>query len=233
MAYVVKQDKFEGPLELLLDLIDKEKLSISEISLAKVTDGYIKHLKTLGKIDPEELAEFLVIAAELLLIKSKTLLPNLKLSEEEEVSIDELEMRLKKLQQIRELMKELREVESKKRYILTREAYFGMEPVFYPPPKLNSSVLAQIFRSFLASLPKIERLAEEKIKKIISLEEKIMHIRSFLQDTIERAFSDLVLGTKEKVEVIVSFLAILELAKQRFVELKQDKIFADIRIKRL
>ncbi len=232
MVFAVKQEKFEGPLELLLELIEKEKLSISEISLASVTDEYIKHVRSLEKIDPESLAEFLVVAAQLMLIKSRTLLPNLALSEEETASIDELERRLEEYKKIRELAKGLGILEKKKSQIFGREAYLGMDPVFYPPPRLTLEALKTAFADFLAALPKIEKLAEDKIRHIISLEEKIKHIRAFLQHAMEQAFSDVIKGTKEKVEVIVSFLAILELAKQKFVALEQDKPFEDIIIKR-
>ena len=232
MTYLIKQEKFEGPLEVLLELIEKEKLSISEISLAKVTDDYIKYVKSLEKIDPESLAEFLVVAAELLLIKSRSLMPDLKLSEEEELSIEDLEKRLREYKEIKNLAKELKKLEAKKEVIFTREAYHGMEAIFYPPPKLSVSALKESFAAFLAALPKIEKLAEEKIKKIISLEEKINHIRAFLQDTLEHAFSELIKGAKEKVEVIVSFLAILELSNQKFVELRQKYPFSDIIIKK-
>lgn len=231
--YVTKQEKFEGPLGLLLELIEKEKLSISEISLAKITDDYIKYVKSLEKIDPESLAEFLVVAAQLMLIKSRSLLPSLKFSEEETHSIEELEKRLVEYKRLRELTKEIQKIEAKHAFIFTREAYLGMDPIFYPPKKLVAAALKDAFASFLAALPKIEKLAEESIKKIISLEEKISHIRLFLQGALEKAFSELVRGATEKVDVIVSFLAILELARQKFVELDQQKPFADITIKRI
>lgn len=230
MTFQIKQEKFEGPLELLLDLIEKEKLSISEVSLSRVADEYVRHVRSLEKIDPEALAEFLVVAAQLILIKSKSLLPNLELSREEEVSIEELEKRLAEYQRIRELAKELKKSEG--RAIATREAYLGVEPVFYPPPKLTLAVLQSAFRAFLESIPKIEKLVEEKIKKIISLEEKVSQIRAFLEKRMAGAFSEITRGAKEKVEIIVSFLALLELARQRFLDLQQERPFEDISIKR-
>lgn len=233
MIFEVKQEKFEGPLNLLLDLIEKEKLSISEISLAKVTDDYIKHVKSLEKLDPEQLAEFLVVAAHLMLIKSRSLLPDLKLSEEEEQSIDDLEKRLTEYKKIRELAGLLKKTEAERKTIFTREAYLGMNPVFYPPPKLKTTALAQAFAALLTSLPKIEKLAKDKLRRIVSLEEKIKHIRAFLENTIEKTFSDIVRGSKEKIEIIISFLAILELSKQKFIELRQQKPFEDIIIKKL
>ena len=233
MVFQLKHEKFEGPLELLLDLIENEKLSISEISLAKVTDDYISYVKSLGKIDPESLAEFLVIAAHLMLIKSRSLLPSLALSKEDEASIEDLTARLAEYQRIRDITKELKKIESERRYIFTREAYQGMEPVFYPPPKFRIAMIPEAFMRVLATIPKFEKLAEEKIKKILSLEDKIKQVRSFLQEHMEKAFSELTKGAKEKIEIIVSFLAILELARQRFVELEQEKPFEDITIKKL
>lgn len=231
--YVIRQEKFEGPLELLLELIGEEKLAITEISLGRVTDDYLRYVRGLAKIDPEQLAEFLIVAAQLMLIKSRTLLSNLTFSEEEEVSIEDLERRLREYQKIREIAKSLRNLESSGKKIITREAFLGVQPIFYPSKKLSSTALKEVFCTFLEALPKIEKLAEEKIKRIISLEEKINNIRNFLTNSIERVFSEIVHGTKEKVEVIVSFLAILELARQQFVDLKQEKLFSEIRIRKI
>ncbi len=232
MKFKVVQKNFEGPLDLLLELIEKEGLSISQISLASVTDDYIKYVKSLERVDPEQLAEFLVVAAQLMLVKSRALLPSLGLAEEERGSIEDLEKRLAEYKQIKELAKELKKLENRHRFIFTREAYLNIEPIFYPPPKTTAEILKEVFALFLSTLPKIEKLAEEKIKKLVSIEEKIAHIRKFLQGAVEKAFSEIIKGSKEKVEVIISFLAILELAKQKFIDLKQDNLFEDIVIKR-
>ena len=229
--FQIKQENFEGPLELLLELIDKEKMDISKVSLAKVADEYLKHVKALDKVNAENLAEFLVVAAQLMLIKSRSLLPSLTLSEEDETSIEDLETRLAAYQRMRERARELKARENKTA-IFTRESFFGIDPVFYPPPRLTLEALAVSFRNFLATIPKIEKLVEDKIKRIISLEDTITRIKSFLASTLEKAFSEVVRGSKEKVEIIVSFLAILELAKQKFVELDQDTRFGDIMIKK-
>ena len=233
MTFHVRQEKFTGPLDLLLDLIEKEKLSVSEISLAKVTDDYLSYVKGLGAVDPEELAEFLVIAAQLMLVKSRTLLPSLKVSEEEEASIDELEARLAEYKRIRDAVKDLRTWEARGAHIASREAYAGAAPVFYPPSEFVPEFLVGAFEGLLAALPKIEKLVEEKIRHIVSLEEKIASIRMLLQESVERAFSELTRGAKEKVDVIVNFLAVLELSKQKFVDLHQARPFGDIMIRRI
>lgn len=232
MTFQIKQEKFEGPLELLLNLIEKEEFAISEISLAKVTDDYIRYVRSLEKIDPEALAEFLVVAAELMLIKSRSLLPQLELSKEEKFSIEDLERRLLEYKRIRDLARELKKKEAKRLQVFTREAYRGMEPIFYPPKKITLNMIREVFFEFLKSLPKIEKLSEEKLRRIISLEEKINSIRNFLLHTVEKKFSEIIKGAKGRVEIIVSFLAILELAREKFVELHQEKPFEDIRIKK-
>ena len=232
-AYVFKHEKFEGPLQILLELIEKEKLAISEISLAKVADEYLLHVKSLGAINPDELAEFLVIAAQLMLLKSRSLLPHLELDEEEKSSIEELERRLEEYRRARERASALKERAALGLRIHARESFFGLPPVFFPPPGVGLGSLKAAFEAFVEALPKLEKLVEERIKKVISLEEKISHIRSFLMNVVERAFSEIIKGSRERTEVIVSFLAILELARQRFVDLDQERPFGDIVIKKI
>ncbi|KKS37881.1 MAG: Segregation and condensation protein A [Parcubacteria group bacterium GW2011_GWA2_42_14] len=232
VVYTVKQGEFEGPLGLLLDLIEKEKLNINEVSLANVAEEYVKFVNSLENIDKEELAEFLVVAAQLILIKSRSLLPGLAVSEEEEVSIEELQKRLEEYKRLKELSKELRKIAESGTRIFTREFYAGMPSVFYPPKKVSPSLLQKIFEGVLNAIPKIEKLAEEKIRKIITLEEKIRSLRGLLKEKIERTFSEITKTAADKIEIIVSFLAILEMAKQKFLSLEQDKLFGEIKIKK-
>jgi len=233
MKFEIKQEKFEGPLDLLLELIGREKLSISEISLARVTEEYMQYLKALGEIDPEALAEFLVVASELLLIKSRSLLPSLQLTREEETSIEELERRLAEYQEIRNLARTLKNMETRRATILSREGWHGMKVFFYPPSGLTLEKLKSVFIAILESLPQAEKLAEDKIRRIISLEEKMKQMKEMLQGVIERAFSEMVRGAKDKLEVIVSFLAMLELASQKLLDVRQEKPFEDIVVRRV
>ena len=232
-GYLVKQQHFEGPLDLLLELIEGKKLEVSQVSLAQVTDEYLARVKALPAIDREELAEFLVVAAELMLVKSRSLLPELQLSEDEEMTADELERRLMEYKRLKELAVELRELDQRGVHLFPREGYQGLPVIFYPPPGLGVGEIKAAFASVIAALPQLAKLVEEKIKKVISLEEKIKDIQSRLTAKLEHAFSDLVRGSREKVEVIVSFLAILELAKNKLVLLDQTEHFGDITIRRV
>lgn len=219
-------------MELLLELIEKEKLSINDISLARVADEFVAHIKTLRQIDREQLAEFLVVASQLILIKSRTLLPQLTLSEEEVRSVEELERRLEEYKRMREYAAGVRDMWTKKRYIFTREFYSGLPAVFYPPQSAHIGLFERVLQEVISAIPKIEKLAEEKIRKIISLEEKIKDLQSLLQEKVERAFSELVGKGKDRVEIIVSFLAILELAKQKLISVNQESRFGEIMLKR-
>jgi segregation and condensation protein A len=230
--YTVKQEKFEGPLELLLELIEKEKLNINDISLAKVADEFVAHIKTLEQIDREQLAEFLVVASQLILIKSRALLPRTALSEEEKYSMEELERRLEEYRRMRECAKTVKDMLGAGRLIWTRELYSGMPAVFYPPKSVSGEILSRMLRGVIDAIPKIEKLAEEKIRKIISLEEKIKNLQLLLREKVERAFSELVGKGKDKIEIIVSFLAILELTKQKLISVSQESRFGEIMVKK-
>lgn len=234
--YRVQQGAFEGPLDVLLGLIQERKLSINEISLGAVTDDFIEYLKALqaeGKPDQEILAEFLVIASQLLLIKSRSLLPGFQVSPEEEQSIAELEQRLAEYQRLKELVKGIAELARGGPKSFSREAFADMPIVFYPPKNIEASMLVRAFAAVLDAIPKIEKLVEEKIRKVISLEEKIKELRDLLRGRMERAFSEIVAGAKEKVEVIVSFLAVLELTKQKLISVDQARPFGDITVRRI
>jgi len=233
VVFEIRHEKFEGPLELLLELIEKEKLSISEISLSRVAQEYIAHVRSLEHIDPEQLAEFLVVASQLMIIKSRSLLPNLSFSEEEEGSAEELERRLAEYQKFRERATLLKKLDETRKPIFTREAYLAFAPIFFPPPHLALGDIASAFRTFLAALPKVGKLIEEKMKRIISLEERMRQIQSLVYAAVERAFSEIVKGSGEKIDIIISFLAILELTKQKLVDVRQESAFTDIMVKRI
>lgn len=233
--YTVRQEKFEGPLDVLLELIQDKKLSVNEISLAKVTDEFVAYLKTIeagSTSDREALAEFLVIAATLLLIKSRSLLPQFAVSPEEEVAGTELTRRLEEYRRVRELAASLGQLARGGQKSFSREAFSGQAPIFYPPRGLTARMLASAFSALLRAIAKAPKLAEETVRKIISLEEKIRELEGLLAAKVERAFSELVAGAKEKVEVIVSFLAVLELARQKLVLVEQKDAFGDITVRR-
>jgi segregation and condensation protein A len=240
MSYIVKashyqsQEKiFEGPLGLLLELIEKEKLNITEVSLAQVAGQFLEYLETIQEISPENLADFLLIAGKLILIKSKAILPMLELEKEEEEDIEELKARLKEYKKFKEAAKELRKLESRKKMLFSRQSYSGMKTIFCPPKKLSVLDLQNTFENVLDKLPKVEILAKETIKKVISIKDKIEYLKKNLMERIEMTFHGAVSNNKDKVEIIITFLAMLELVRNNMVSVEQKKMFGEIKIKRL
>lgn len=231
--YQVSLDKFSGPLDLLLSLIEEKKMAIGEIVLSQVTDQFLEYLK---KVQEDEyyqrvLANFLVVASRLILIKSRTLLPNLVLSQEEEGDIKDLEERLKAYQQIKIWGRELGKWTKNRTSYFGRDSYLNMPVVFYPPQNISADDLYKIYESFLKTLPQIEKLEEKNLQRVITLEQKIQELRARITMAVEASFADISRGVKTKIDVILSFLAVLMLCRTKVLELSQNEIFGDIKIK--
>jgi len=233
MAYQIHLEQFEGPLDLLLSLIEKEKLDITLVSLSKVTDQYLEYIKKEESVSLADLSSFLSVAVRLLLIKSRALLPILEFTDEEEESMDDLEIRLKEYQRFREMASRLGVLIQGKQHIHIRESFLGTRVVFYPPEGLTGDVLRSHFSNVLGEIPLKEILPEKELQTVITLEEKINELRSSLQERAESSFSDLIQSGSSRVEVIVSFLALLEMVKQRIISVDQEKFFSNIRINRI
>ena len=241
MAYQITLEKFSGPLDLLLNLVEEDKLSRNEISLAKIAEQYIAHLKSLEEMPKEELAEFLVIASTLMLIKSHSLIPGIKLSEEEELDIHELENRLRTYKFFKELSLHIKDLNKENLHLFGREAYAGMSAVFFPPEGLTPAVLKKTLVEILGAVPQKEFLPEEALAKTVSMEEKMAELRERINKFMEFTFSAIGLARtsasggdekQSKVEVIVSFLATLELIRQGFMIFEQKKLFGNIELKK-
>ncbi|QQG46265.1 MAG: segregation/condensation protein A [Candidatus Niyogibacteria bacterium] len=231
MAYKVKTEKFEGPFDALLDLIEEKKLSISEISLAQVCEDYLKHFKTLGDISRSEAASFLAVGATLMLIKSRTLLPALELTPEEEESIEELENRLKLLRKFRSLARNIHEYGARNTPLFSREAFSGHEFGFLPPEKVTISLLQKLAGRIIDTLPKTDLLLERTLVKVITIEEKTRELMGRIQNRLSGSLEKII-SAKDKIELIVGFLALLELIKQGIFEIEQKSPFGEVELKK-
>lgn len=228
MTYAVRLEQFEGPLELLLQLIEKEKLDVTRVSLASVADQYLEYIARQGEVPLSHLAQFLSVASRLLLLKSRALLPLLEFTEEEEESIEDLEWQLREYRKFRDVSVRLGLLFAKGERAKPRESFLGAEVVFLPSPDVTADRLAEAFRSVLGEIPLLEKLEEEEIRNVISLEEKMLELRSTLASRMELSFRQMTTDVKDKLEIIVAFLAVLELVKQRFVRAEQGGSFEDI-----
>lgn len=228
----VKIAQFEGPLDLLLSLIEQRQLDITTIALAEVTEQFLQYIKQLSSIDPTVLADFLSIAAKLLVIKSKAILPTLELEDEEEDAGFDLEGKLLLYKQFKEVAKYLKHLDNKRKQSFTRSISFEQKISFYPDPNISTQVLHQNILIVLNGLKELDALPKAKLKEAVSIQEKIDHLRITLGNKIETKLSDLLKTAKNKGEIIITFLALLELIKQRIFVADQDALFTEVVIKK-
>lgn len=227
--FKIKTEVFEGPLDLLLSLVEKRKLFISDISLAAVTDEYINHINRLPEYSMDDRSQFILIASTLLLIKAKSLLPNISLTEDEKGSIEDLELRLKELEVMRKQSLEIRKIFGTN-VLFFQENSPEREVFFNPGEDVKISNISEAISRVLNSLPKTEpALPKLKVQKVVSLEEMMDTLTNRIKSAIKMSFSDFSgKGKAEKVNVIVSFLALLELVKQGTLDAKQNGLFDEI-----
>lgn len=231
--FKIKTEVFEGPLDLLLTLVEKRKLTINDISLAQVTDEYIKYVESMPATDISSRAEFILVASTLLLIKSRSLLPSIPLTDEEQMSVEDLEMRLKILQVIREGSESISK-HFGKNIIFGRDGGNIKNPIFSPHKSITLDAIRSALELLVARFPKKTELKKALVQKVVSLEEVMEKLTKKIQSGLSmsfRQFSGNNVETREqKVEVIVSFLAMLELVKQGIMDVMQDRHFEDIKM---
>jgi segregation and condensation protein A len=231
MPVTFRIEKFEGPLDLLLQLVEKEELDISEISLTKVADQYAAHVKSAkGKIPPEELADFLVIAAKLVFMKSRLLMPAF-----EDEELDEGPDLASQLRLYRLFMQQARELNDRWNagfisYARTRKPVRSLEVRFSPPPGLTVQSMKDAMERVIARLAPVVRLPEAAVKRVVRIQDKIAELAKRLRLSSAFSFSQFIKRAKDKHERVVSFLALLELIKQRVVKAEQKDLLDEIYI---
>lgn len=239
-TYTVKTGAFEGPLELLLSLIESRKLFVNEISLAQVTDDYIAYIKSLSDIPNDkhiaDVSYFILTAATLILIKSKSLLPTLSLTEDEEEKITDLEKRLKLYQIIKNASIDVKTNFGTKIIFSPLERVWS-EPLFSPDPLITrESMLASVQSALLHVPKKEEKLTEIEVKKIISIDEVISSLTDRIATAMNMSFREFSKShnaenvAEARVHIIVSFLAMLELVREGIIDVIQSQKFDDIQI---
>ncbi len=230
-AYTVKINAFEGPLDLLLTLIESRRLHINDISLSAVADDYLIYVQSQGELPIAETANFILVASTLLLIKSKSLLPVLELTEEEQGSIGDLERRLK----LHKLFKDISILVQSR---FGREGLFPRSPthtelpIFSPDKKMTLPALSQSILVVVARLPRKVFMPKAIVETIMTLEEMIDRLAGRVTSALQTNFRDFAgVGRAKRGEIILSFLALLELVKRGIVSVTQDEHFKDISIK--
>ena len=226
--FSIQTEAYQGPFELVLDLIEARKLLVNDLALANITEDFIQHVRSQAEFPVEETANFIQIAATLLLIKSRSLIPDLALSEDEHADVEDLKRRLAAYEKIREASRELARIFGKT--IMLPAGEQTPEPSFSPAHDLSAKALSDAMARLLAARKAVEELPSARVKPLVTIEEMMDRLAKRVQSALTLSFKDFAGNAKEKVEVVVSFLALLELVKQGAVAAEQYGIHGDIRI---
>lgn len=234
MSYKVKLEVFEGPLDLLLYLIKKEEIDISDIPIAKITDQYLEYLELMQLLDLNIAGEFLVMAATLMHIKSRMLLPPEQvegLEQEEEDPRAELVRRLLEYKKFKEAASELSQMASNQKHLFARVGPgFDVEGIV-PETEFFEASLFDLITAFTKVLKDIPKEAFHKVfKDEFTVSQKIHDILHMLVERKKMNFTELFRASKNKFEVITIFLALLELIKMREVNAVQNAQFDEIEV---
>lgn len=226
--YKIKTEQFEGPLGLLLELIEKEKLDITRISIAKVADDFLCFIENNKEINLSNFSEFLLTASQLVLIKSKALLPLFEFTKEEEEEIADLEERLLEYKKFKDLSRKIGELYLSSNRCFSKKEEKGIELIKFTDPNLTGLDLLNLYQKVISEIPQEEQIAKKVLERVVSLEEKMVELKKSLEKRMRVAFKETIKSASTKIEVIVTFLAMLEMIKQRSVSVKQEEIFGDI-----
>jgi segregation and condensation protein A len=242
MDYNYKLNEFEGPLDLLLSLISKHEVEITEIPIFEITKQYIDYISKLEKFDIEVASEFIIMASELLEIKSKMLLPNLLFDNDEfnEITSDPRDELVNKLLEYKMFKNAANLLEE--RYNDFGRIYFKKQEDLTPFIKsipleeinrdLEKDLLVNAMKRILSNIDRTDNKREnyfEKVKRdAFTVEDKIVLIKGKLKIEKKFNFNSLFIGRIRKAEIIVTFMALLELLKLNIITVVQQYLFDDI-----
>ncbi|MCX5667623.1 MAG: segregation/condensation protein A [Candidatus Omnitrophica bacterium] len=235
MSYKVKLEVFEGPLDLLLYLIKKEELNISDIPIARITDQYLEYLELMQMMDLDIAGEFLVMAATLMHIKSKMLLPPDEAAQEEieEDPRAELVRRLLEYKKFKEAASELAGMEKQHKHLFPRVGTVQMDEAQIQKDMLFEASLFDLITAFTKVLKDIPKdVFHEVVKDEFTVSQKMHDILHMMVEKQSIFFLDLFESAKHKKEMITIFLALLELIRLKAVVIQQAVVFGDIEITR-
>ena len=232
MSYKVKLEVFEGPLDLLLYLIKKNEIDIYDIPISEITEKYLEYLELMRMLDLNIAGEFLVMAATLIHIKSKMLLPPEEkeiLPEEEEDPREELVRRLLEYKRFKEVAGVLQDLEGQRKKMFPRSA--GIDLELSPGDKFFEASLFDLISAFTRVLKDVPKeVFQEIIKDEFTVEKKVHDLLHMLVEKPEISLTELFKKAKNKMEIIAIFLAVLELIRLKEIIAVQNKSFDDIEV---
>ena len=227
--YNIKLQQFEGPLDLLLKLIEDRKISINDISLASITGDYLNYMKSLSESPERNISEFIEVAATLALVKSKSLLPILEITKEEESSITELKEKLQIYKAFKNLSLKIAPMFQKREVCFGRQAFLNVSFDLFEPKNLNVLQLSEVLGYVVSKFMPKRMMPKKVLRQTMSLSQKIKEIQSRIHLLTSNSFSGIA-NSKDKMEIIVSFFAVLELIKQGLLVAEQGNDFGEITV---
>jgi segregation and condensation protein A len=233
-SFRVQASDFDGPLDLLLSLIEKRKMHVSDISVAKVADEYIEYIQK-NSVPVEQIADFILTAATLMLIKSRSLLPGFAATKDEEGDMAALEARLARYGQVKtgaqKLAGLLRAGAVPRSHFKTYTPPAPQKISFTPGTKEGRVLLRELtlsVKNLISLLPTREKIPQTTVQKTIRLSEVMKSLEERLARTLSTTLHEF--AGDQKQTLILAFLAILELAKQGTIHISQRERFHDIKI---
>ena len=218
-SFSVKAGEFEGPLDLLLNLIEERKMLVSDISLSQVADDFLSYLQTHVGFPVGQAAHFLVVAATLLLIKSRSLLPVLSLTDEEQGDVKDLEFRLSVYQIVRNAARRMSALSGR---MFFGEGMRATDALFVPPKDLSLASIQEAAQRALQNAPKPAPLRDEiSVQTVVSLEDMVGRLSARIAQAMQMTFKDFTGSATDKRELVVGFLAVLELVKRGLLMVEQ------------
>jgi len=232
MSYVVRLESFEGPMDLLLYLIQREEMDIYNIPIARITEQYLEHVRMMDRLDLHPAGEFLVMAATLMRIKARMLLPHRRPGEEkEEDPRQELVQRLIEYKKFKEAARNLEAAEHERLLRFTRPLDQGLltEMKEMGDEITFEVALPQIMKALSDVLSRFEEVTTHQVElEPVALEDKVAILRQRLMERGRLAWSELFDGVRSRIDVIVTFMAMLELAKGGALRLQQADNFSEL-----
>ena len=238
MAYRVKLDAFEGPFDLLLFLIRKHEVDIYDIPIHDITRQFQEYIELLKMLDLEVAGEFIEMVAILMNIKARMLLPRpLGMSDDEyEDPRTELVERLIEYQRFKEVAEDMHEIEAKQRKIFGRKYFQKIESQNEDTDEtyLSDVTLFDLLLAFKKALDNMPKVTYHEVKMIdVTIEQQTEYILQKISDQTMILFSELINEIKEKIVIVVTFLALLEMIRTKKIVVRQSSAFEDIRIKKV
>lgn len=228
--FTVRQQSFEGPLELLLTLIKKRKLHVSDVSLAQVTDDFIFYVQGADR-HVDDTSKFVQTISTLLLLKSRSILPHVKLSVEEEREVEDLEERLQLYEKLVKVTRDLEIAFNEETTTLKKRRIKDNDKVeFTPTDEVQISSLHTAIRALLEKMPSPLKLPQARVVKKISLKEVLASLQARIESRFTTTFNEVSVDARDSLERVVHFLALLELVKGGIIIAEQDEPLSEIRI---